>query len=186
MARSGPRLPLVPPEDADATQLEVAEAIMAARGRAGSPLLAAFGPLLHSPGAARSVAALGEYCRFGSRLAGDVRETAILAVATALGAEYERSHHEPLARAAGLGDGALDALRAGRSDAPPLSPAQALAARMGREVAVGGGDAGALFAACRAQFGDAATVDLLVTAAYYGMIAALQRVLDITVADDPA
>jgi 4-carboxymuconolactone decarboxylase len=186
VARNGPRLPLVPPQEADASQREVAAAIMAARGRAGSPLLAAFGPLLHSPDAARSVAALGEYCRFGSRLPDDVREAAILAVAAALGAEYERSHHEPLARWAGLGDAALDALRGGRNDAPPLSAAQSMAAQMGREVALGGGDTEEIFDACRARLGDAATVDLVVTAAYYGMIAALQRVLDITVADDPA
>lgn len=186
MQRNGPRLPLVEMATADERQRAVAEEIVAARNVPGTPLLAAFNPLLHSPEAARRVASLGAFCRFQTRLPDDVRETAILSVAGALGAEYERAHHEPLARRSGVGEEQLRALRQGRLDGPPLAPLPSLAARMSREVAMAGGDTNRLMAECRATFGDGGTVELLVLAGYYSMLAAIQRVIGITVEDDPA
>jgi 4-carboxymuconolactone decarboxylase len=182
----GARLPVVRRETATPDQGAVGEAIVAARGRPGGPIPATFGVLLHSPEAARAVASLGEYCRYRSTLADAVREAAILSVAHALGADYERIHHEPLARRAGLDDAQLEALAAGNLAAPSLSPQVALAARVARHVAAGGGDDAPVIADSRALFGDAATVELVITAGYYTMLAAAQRVLGVTVVDDPS
>jgi alkylhydroperoxidase family enzyme len=179
------RIPLIPQEQLTPEQAAVAEEIMAVRGAPGAPVVAAFGALLHSPEAARAVAGVGAYLRFRSSMPDDVREALILSIAGALGAEYERIHHEPIARRAGLDDAQIAALRNGHLNAPPLTEDMALAARLAHEIAHPGVEAERLVAECRARFGDATTVELVITAGYYGMIAGVQRVLHITVDDDP-
>ena len=71
--------------------------IAGTRGRA----LNVFRALLNSPDTANAVAGLGEYIRYNSALDPAIRETAILATARELGAEYEWAHHEPIAREVG-------------------------------------------------------------------------------------
>jgi 4-carboxymuconolactone decarboxylase len=180
------RVPLIPQEQLSPEQAAVAEEIMAVRGAPGAPVVAAFGALLHSPEAARAVAGVGGYVRFRSSIPDDVREALILSVAGALGAEYERHHHERIARRAGLDDAQIAALREGHLAAPPLTEQMVLAARLARDVVLPGTvEADELVAESRAMFGDATTVELVITAGYYGMLAGVQRVLDITVDDDP-
>ncbi|HEV7679594.1 MAG TPA: carboxymuconolactone decarboxylase family protein [Candidatus Dormibacteraeota bacterium] len=179
------RIPLIPQAQLTPEQAAVAEEIMATRGAPGVPVVAAFGALLHSPEAARAVAGVGAQLRFRSSVPDDVREALILAVAGLLGAEYERLHHEPIARRAGLDAEQIVALRNGHLTAPALTEEMALAAQLAHEVVRPGVEAERLVAECRARFGDATTVDLVLTASYYGMIAAVQRVFHITVDDDP-
>jgi 4-carboxymuconolactone decarboxylase len=179
------RVPLITQAELSPEQAAVAEEIMAVRGAPGAPVVAAFGALLHSPGAARAVAGVGAHVRFRSSIPDDVREALILSVAGTLGAEYERIHHERIGRRAGLDDAQMAALRSGRLEAPPLSAAMTLAARLAREVVLPGGEEERLVAESRAMFGDPTTVELVITAGYYGMLAGVQRVLDITVDDDP-
>jgi 4-carboxymuconolactone decarboxylase len=181
----GERIPVIRQATATPEQAAVAEHIMAVRGRPGAPVVATFGALLHSPEGTRVVAAVGEFCRFGSSIPDDMREASILAVAHALGADYERTHHEAIARRIGLDDTQLAALRDGVLTAPPLEESVALAARLAREVAVSGGEAAQLVAESRAALGDASTVELVITAAYYAMLADIQRVLGISVDQDP-
>jgi len=74
--------------------------------------------LLNHPELARRVSDLGTFLRFGSgTLPAAVRELVILWLARRVGAAYEWVKHEPPARAAGLSDAVIAALRAGRE--PP-------------------------------------------------------------------
>ena len=74
--------------------------------------------LLNHPDLAEHVSQLGTYLRFGATLPGDVREVMILLTGHALGAEYEWIKHVPPARAAGVPDSVIAAIRAGQALAP--------------------------------------------------------------------
>jgi 4-carboxymuconolactone decarboxylase len=71
--------------------------------------------LLNHPELTRCVSDLGTFLRFGAgALPSSVREMVILWLAQRLGAAYEWVKHEPVARAAGLPDAVMNALRAGQ------------------------------------------------------------------------
>lgn len=71
--------------------------------------------LLNHPELTRHVSDLGTFLRFGAgSLPAAVRELVILWLARQVGAAYEWVKHEPPARAAGLSDAVIAALRAGR------------------------------------------------------------------------
>ena len=77
--------------------------------------------LLNHPDLAEHISQLGAYLRFGATLPGDVREVMILLASHAMGAEYEWIKHVPPARAAGVPDAVIAAVRAGQ----PLTPLNA-------------------------------------------------------------
>ena len=88
--------------------------------------------LLNHPELTRRVSDLGTFLRFGSGALPDaVRELVILWLARQVGAVYEWVMHEPLARASGLTDTAIAALRAGQSP-PGLDLTQQAALRVAR------------------------------------------------------
>jgi 4-carboxymuconolactone decarboxylase len=73
--------------------------------------------LLNHPELTRRVSDLGTYLRFGSgALPADLRELTILWVAKQLNAGYEWVKHLPPARAAGLSEELLEAVRTGREE----------------------------------------------------------------------
>jgi alkylhydroperoxidase family enzyme len=113
-----------------------------------------------------------------------VKEAVILSVAYALAAEYEIGHHEMRARRVGFDESQLQALRAGIDPTGSLPEVMAVAARMAREVVLPGDDGAKLVEDSRRTLGDRATVDLVVTASYYGMLAAIERLFNITLDDD--
>ena len=89
---------------------------------ASGPRGAVFGPfpvLLHSPGLAEQVQKLGAFLRFGSSLAGNLREIAVLATAKFWGAEFEWYAHAPIARDEGVSEAAIEAIRSGAE--PPFA-----------------------------------------------------------------
>ena len=86
-------------------------AMMARRAKTGS---AVYGRLMAHPELTRHLSEMGGFLRYGGVLPGDLRELLILATAREAGCGYEWVMHEPIARAEGVPDAAIAALRAGR------------------------------------------------------------------------
>ncbi len=72
---------------------------------------------LHAPELAQRAQLLGEYCRFNSSLPPRLSELAILVTAQYWKAAYEWNGHAPLARAGGLSDEVIEAVRLGQRPA---------------------------------------------------------------------
>ena len=88
--------------------------------------------LLNHPELTRHVSDLGTFLRFGAgTLPAAVRELIILWLARQVGAAYEWVKHEPPARAAGLPDAVINALRAGQKP-PDLDETQQAALQVAK------------------------------------------------------
>ncbi|HLH84722.1 MAG TPA: carboxymuconolactone decarboxylase family protein [Trebonia sp.] len=192
------RLPYVAPDG------DVTERI---RQRRGGKLTALDGVLLHSPPFAGGWNGMLGAVRGASTLPADIRELAILRVASRNGAEYEWAAHEPLARQAGLGDEQIAAIRAGGAAAGGAEAAGGGAAA-GDAEAAGGGTAvlspaqraalayadamtvhvtvpDVVFGAVREHFGERQVLELTVTVAAYNMVSRVLVALDVRAGEDP-
>jgi 4-carboxymuconolactone decarboxylase len=78
--------------------------------------LNAYRMIMHSPGLAPGLLALGDAVLQANSLPPPWRELAILRVGHAYGAAYEVHHHERIAALAGLGPAAIDAAATGRTE----------------------------------------------------------------------
>jgi 4-carboxymuconolactone decarboxylase len=186
------RLPYVAPDG------DVTERI---RQRRGGKLTALDGVLLHSPRFADGWNGLLGAVRGASTLPADIRELAILRVASRNGAEYEWVAHEPLARAAGLGDEQVAAIRVGGvsgaagSGAGPgagpgaagdgLSPAQWAALAYADAMTVHVSVPDEVFDAVRAHFSEQEVLELTVTVAAYNMVSRVLVALEVSPGEDP-
>jgi 4-carboxymuconolactone decarboxylase len=109
-----PRLPALDPAELSPAQKRVHDMIVAGpRGSVPGPLAV----WLRRPELAERAQALGKYCRYDSSLPPRLSELAILVTARYWTADYEWWAHEKHARAAGLADAVIEAVRAGRAPA---------------------------------------------------------------------
>ncbi|MCL2585387.1 MAG: carboxymuconolactone decarboxylase family protein [Streptosporangiales bacterium] len=92
----------------EARQGEI-DTILETLGHLGGP----FSVLMHSPGLAQKVMEAGAHVRLRSTLEKWQRELAILVVAAGKASDFEWASHVQLARKAGLGEKAIDAVRNG-------------------------------------------------------------------------
>lgn len=144
--------------------------IQAARGRI-SPL---YQVLLNSPRIAQGWEQMLSAVRNHNSLPAALRELVILRVAVLNRAPYEFEAHVPHARAAGVSQSQIDAMRALplAADAP-LAPAErvaiALTDAMTREIDV----SDALYDEVRRHFGAQGQLDLVATIAAYNMVSRL-------------
>ena len=168
------RLPYVAPDGA------VTERI---RQRRGGKLTALDGMLLHSPPFADGWNGMLGAVRGASTLPADIRELAILRVASRNGADYEWAAHEPLARQAGLGDEAIAAIRAGGGNG--LSPAQSAALAYADAMTVHVSVPDEVFGAMREHFGEQQVLELTVTVAAYNMVSRVLVALGVRAGEDP-
>ena len=109
-----PRLSELDPAALTPAQKRVYD-IIAAGPRGGVP-----GPLaiwLYRPDLAERAQALGQYCRYDSSLPPRLSELTILLTARHWTADYEWWAHEKHARAAGLADAVIEAVRRGQKPA---------------------------------------------------------------------
>jgi AhpD family alkylhydroperoxidase len=180
----------VPRLEYTAPDHEVTERI---RERRGGRLLALDGILLHSPEFADGWNGLLRAVREQSSLPADLREAVILRVAALNGADYEWAAHEPVARAAGLTDADLAAIRGGGAPdgladggAPGglpdglLGAALQYADAMTRDIAVPD-DA---FEAIRGYLSDREVLELTGTIATYNMVSRLLVALRVYPGDE--
>jgi len=172
------RLPYVAPDGA------VTERI---RQRRGGKLTALDGMLLHSPPFADGWNGMLGAVRGASTLPADIRELAILCVASRNGADYEWAAHEPLGRQAGLGDEAIAAIAAigAGGTGSGLSPAQAAALAYADAMTVHVSVPDEVFGAMREHFGEQQVLELTVTVAAYNMVSRVLVALDVPAGEDP-
>lgn len=183
------RLPHLAPDELSDEQRALYDAIVAGPRSTGPQLFALadaagrlngpFNALLFSPPVGTALAALGEAVRYGSVLTARVREAAVLAVAAHEDSDFERYAHEPLARAAGLSDQDLVALRDGQlpSAADPAGdPVEGAAARAVRALLVRGDLDDEEHGAALAALGARGLVELTTLVGYYRVLALQLRV----------
>jgi 4-carboxymuconolactone decarboxylase len=176
------RLPYVAP-DGDVTDR--------IKQRRGGKLTALDGVLLHSPPLADGWNSMLGAVRGASTLPADIRELAILRVASRNGADYEWAAHEPLARQAGLGDEAIRSVSAGTpgADGAPgaggLSPAQWAALAYADAMTVHVAVPDEVFDVVRAHFSEREVLELTVTVASYNMVSRVLVAMGVRAGEDP-
>ena len=164
------RLPYVSRDDLPEDKRHIYDRITEARGQThGGPWSGPYAVLLNSPEAASAVARVGEYIRFESGLDPAVREIAILSTAREVGSQYEWTHHEPLARKAGVRDEVIESVRTGRAPMG-LPPKEGVFAQAAREIVRQGALTERTFDAVLHLLGPQLTVDLIVLVGFYTML----------------
>jgi 4-carboxymuconolactone decarboxylase len=165
-----PRLPPVDPARLTADQKRVYETIAGSRGRVAGP----FAALLVSPELADRVQHLGAFIRYGSSLAPNLTELAILVIARAVNSPFEWTAHEPHALRSGVTPAAIAAVRAGRRP-EGLAADEAAAHDFTRELVANDDVDDATYDAAREVLGAVGVVELTVLVGYYELLARTLR-----------
>lgn len=158
-------------EEASPAQLDTFDHIVASRGSMIRP----FAAMLHRPEIARATADLGAVIRYQGTLSEYDRELVICTTAVERGCEFEWQCHAPLARAAGVSDATLEAVRS-RSEA--TKPSDATLVEFARELCRTDGVGETTFERARARLGEAGTVELAAIVGYYTMMALFMSACD--------
>ncbi|MDE2573171.1 MAG: carboxymuconolactone decarboxylase family protein [bacterium] len=132
------------------------------------------------PEALRAFMTMSRHVRNENFLSPALRELAVLATAYALDIEYEKTHHLPAARAAGIPEAKLETFpHWGRSEL--FSPEERAVMAYAHQVARGRSTDDATFARVREFLSIQQTVDLAVTVAWYHFCAALIKPLQLDI-----
>ncbi len=133
----------------------------------------AFGPasvMFNAPEAAKRALGLAAYLRTDTSLEPRIRELAMLLTARENDCQFIWNAHAPPARASGLNDAIVDALR-DRRDLPNLSPDEAAVVDYGREFFRTRRVSQGAFDAALAQFGVLGLSELTTLMGCYAMLA---------------
>ena len=156
----------------------VFDAIAQSRGRVQGP----FPMLLHSPELAGRVAHLGAHVRFEMGLSQKLKELVILTVARELDCAFEWSVHAGHARAAGITDDCIEAVRTRREPAG-LTPEEVGVRRYARELIQSHRVSAETFAAAEAHLGAAGCVELSAFIGYYVLLACVLNSMEVEPAE---
>jgi len=176
MARIAP----IPLEAMTAEQRALYDTILAQRSR--GKVQGPFAVLLHAPDMGERVAEMVQHLLGETRMPDRLKELAILAIARRWTAQYEWFVHERRARAAGVSDAVIEAIRA-RSDPPFADAADALAFRMVEEIVERRKLSDEAYAEAIAAFGEPATVEFVAFIGFYIMVAVVLTSFDIEAPD---
>jgi 4-carboxymuconolactone decarboxylase len=138
-----------------------------------------FSVLLNSPEFAGRVGHLGAYVRFEGELPDADRELAILTTARAFDCAYEWAAHVPIARKAGVSDGAIDVV----ADSQPtdeLDDRERIVVEYGRELFGDHRVSDETFDAAFDRFGESGITELTGTMGYYAMIACALNAFEVS------
>jgi 4-carboxymuconolactone decarboxylase len=137
-------------------------------------LVGPFIPLLRSPELMTRLQLVGEYLRFGSSLQDHLRELVILLIARHWTQDFEWGHHVPLARAAGLDECVMAAIRDGEDITGPddVRAVWLLVSELVDRHEV----TDSAFAAVLNVVGDDGVVEVVATAGYYTTLAMTMNV----------
>jgi 4-carboxymuconolactone decarboxylase len=141
------------------------------RGRLEGP----FNAMLLSPGLGGALQAVGAQVRYATGFGQRARELAILAVGYAWESGFEIYAHERVARAAGLTDAELSAVRAGRWG-DLADPVERLVATLAHALAKRGDLSPDEYLAGRDLLGDQGIFELTTLVGYYATLALQLRV----------
>ena len=139
------------------------------------------GPLavwLNRPALADKAQKLGQYCRYDSSLPPRLSELAILVTARVWDATFEWQSHEPPARAAGLDDAIIEALR---QDKEPVfdNADEAVVYEVSQTLNRERGISQDLYDRAEALLGKDGLVDLIGVLGYYALISMTIKVFDV-------
>ena len=127
------RLPLPKREDLDDRGKKIYDQVVGPNSRTTAGLRGPSGILLNDSKLAELETALNQYLRYGSGLAGRVRELAILVTAREARSQFEWAAHEPLALQEGLDQKTIDIVKFGRSS-KELPEMEAVVIELGRQM----------------------------------------------------
>jgi 4-carboxymuconolactone decarboxylase len=147
----------------------------------GRPVLNLYRVLANQPAALAAFLDMSAYVRASSTLVPRLRELIILATAHELRSEYELAQHIEIARRAGVPAEQIDAATGGGLDG--LDQHEASAVEFARQVARTGTCDDATFERLRSSFTPDATVDIVVTVAWYHLCAAILGPLAVELED---
>jgi 4-carboxymuconolactone decarboxylase len=157
--------------------------VLLATGAGG--LAGPFNTMLYAPEVGHALQELGAAIRFRARLSPRIRETAILLVAHAWDAGYERASHELIGRDAGLADAEIQALRDGTD--PGFADEQERVAYHVVRSLTGPADLDdEQYAAAVAVLGEQALVELTALVGYYATLALQLRVFRVSAGPERA
>ena len=125
-----------------------------------------FKALLNSPMATSKMALLGGYVRFETPLPPRVKALAVLAATREIDGDYVWTVNQPQAKAAGLDESIISAIRERRAP-QALPPEDAAIVQFTQELLRQHRIADETFKAVQQRLGDAGVVDLLVLIGYY-------------------
>jgi len=151
--------------------------LLTADGSGG--LIGPFNAMLYAPGVGHALQALGAAVRYRTALPDRIREIAVLAVAAAWRSDFELYAHEALARAAGVTDAEIEALRAG-GEVPLRDEVERAALGVVRALLLKRDLDEAGYRAARDTLGEAALVELSTLVGYYSTIALQMRIFRVT------
>lgn len=161
------RMPMPPLEELSLDQQVAARRI--ATGPRGD-VFGPFVPLLRSPPAMEYLQQLGAYLRFESPLPKNIFELLVLLVAREWDQGFEWTYHRPLARAAGVTEETIEAIRHG-SVPPDLAAAERVAYDIVSELLAEKFVSEATYLRGIASLGARSFIDVVVTAGYYSTLA---------------
>jgi 4-carboxymuconolactone decarboxylase len=181
------RIEAIGPDSLNEDQLAYWESVVSGpRGPSLGPsprsLGALFDTWLRAPGAGQPAAQLGEQLRFFGTLDDSLREMVTLTVATHWGAAFEFWAHAKAAKAAGLSDEIIEALRKG--DKPPLADPDLLVYSVVGDLLQAKGVEDAAYEKLNALLGESALVELVMVVGYYSMVCISMRAFAIGLPDD--
>jgi 4-carboxymuconolactone decarboxylase len=193
--RNDARVAPLRPEQLNAEQAALYEAISGGRRALGpqrfrlrnedGSLTGPFDLMLRHPTIGRALSDLGESLRYGGRLSDRAREIAILVVGATRGAEFEWYAHAPIARAVGLSESDLEAIRTA-APAPFDDPVEAAVYRGSRLLVHHEPFDDAEYASLAAALDTAEMVELVAIVGYYDLLASLLSLFQVGVPDADA
>lgn len=137
----------------------------------------------HSEGALRGYAGLGTFLLRKGRLDPVLREVVILRIGQLCGCEYEWHQHVSVARAVGMDEDTLAAIRDGAPER--LTERQQVAVRIADEIFRDRGASKAAMERARGFFSEEELVELALTAGFYVMTAGFLLSFGIEIEDTP-
>jgi alkylhydroperoxidase family enzyme len=140
--------------------------------------------MAHSPPIFQPYAYLGASILTKSALDPALRELTILRVGVLCESEYEWHQHVTFARAVGLRDEAIEAVKSGTLDT--LTDVERVAAAFAEEICLNGFVCAATFKYAETFFDHCQLVELVATCGYYYMTAAFLKTFDIETETTPS
>jgi 4-carboxymuconolactone decarboxylase len=135
-------------------------------------------PLIYSPELADRMRHLGDFIRFDGVLPPRLKEIVIFAVARHWSVDFMFAIHRRMSAELGLERAIVDAIASGARPAA-LSPAEAAAYDLARELVRTGRVGDAIFAAARRHFAERGVIELVAFVGYYTSLAMILNTAEI-------
>jgi alkylhydroperoxidase family enzyme len=169
-----PNIPLID-DNADPRIAEVYDALKAG-GHKGFPNL--YRLIGHAPAMLRAWCDFAWPLRNNATTPREIRELMILRGAQIMGADYEWVHHLDMARAAGVSQAKIDALKEGFAS-PAFDGKESAALRIAEEVTHGPGASAEAITEAKRFFSEGEIVELVLTSSFYACVGRVLHSLDV-------